>query len=40
MYIFLSEVCLEEEEEYENYLRINPECVDDLFVLVKDDIIK
>ena len=40
VYIFLSEVCLEEEEEYRNYLRITPECFDALFALVKDDITK
>ena len=40
VYIFLSEVCLEEEEEYRNYLRITPECFDALFTLVKDDITK
>ena len=39
-YYSLSEVCLEEEEEYKNYLRMIPECFDDLFVLVKDDITK
>ena len=38
MYIPLSEVLLEEEEEYKNYLRITPECFDELFVLAKDDI--
>ena len=36
MCIFLFEVCLEEEEEYKNYLRITPECFDELFVLAKD----
>ena len=36
MYVLLSEVSLEEEEEYKNYLRINPKCFDKLFVLVKD----
>ena len=40
MYIFLSEVCLDEEEEYENYLRITPECFDELLVLVKDSVTK
>ena len=40
VYIFLSEARLEEEGEYENHLSINPECVDELFVLLKDDIIK
>ena len=38
MSIFLFEVCLEEGEEYENYLRITPKCFDELFVLAKDDI--
>ena len=38
MCIFLFEVCLEEEEEYKNYLRITPKCFDELFVLAKDDI--
>ena len=33
VYIFLSEVCLMEEEEYENYLRITPECHYKLFPL-------
>ena len=36
MYIILSDVCLEEEEEFQNYLRITPECFDKLFVLVRD----
>ena len=36
--IFLSEVHLEEKQEYENYLRITPECFNELFVLVKNDI--
>ena len=40
MYIFLSEACLEEEEEYENNLRIAPECFDGLFVPLKDRITK
>ena len=40
VYILLSKVHLEEEEEYKNYLRITPECFDKLFVLVKDDITK
>ena len=31
---------LEEEEEYKNYLRITPEYFNELFVLVKDTIIK
>ena len=38
--MFPSEVHLEEEEEYKNYLRINSECVEKLFALVKDDITK
>ena len=33
VYILLSQVCLEEKKEYENYLRIAPE-----FVLFKDNI--
>ena len=40
MYIFLSEVCLEEEEEYKSYLSITTECFDKLFVLTKDNITK
>ena len=40
MYIFLSEVGLEEEKQYKHYLRINPECFDELFVLAKDNITK
>ena len=39
-YIYLSEVCLEEKEEHKNYLRIPPECFNELYVLVKDDITK
>ena len=39
MYVFLSEISLEEEEEC-NYLRINLECFDNLFVLAKDNITK
>ena len=39
MYIFVSEVRLEE-EEYKNYLKITPECLDELFVPVTDDITK
>ena len=31
MYIFLSEVRLEEKEGYKSYLRITPECFDELF---------
>ena len=38
MYILHAEVHLEEEEEYKNYLRITPECFDELFVLMKDKI--
>ena len=30
----------EKEEEYKKYLKITPECSNELFVLVKDDIIK
>ena len=37
---FLSEVHLEEEEEYKNDLRITPECFDKLFGVVKDNITK
>ena len=40
MYICLSDLCLEEEKEYENYLRINHKCFDKLFVHLKDDIAK
>ena len=41
MYIDLSEVRLEEEEEeYKNYLRVTPECFDELFLLAKDNITK
>ena len=36
--MFFSEVRLEEKEEYEHYLRINPECFDQLLVLVMDGI--
>ena len=32
MQIFLSEVRLEQEKEYANYLRMTPECFDKLFV--------
>ena len=32
VYIFLSEVHLEQEEQYEDYLRIIPECFHELFV--------
>ena len=35
MYIFLSKVRLEEEEESKNYMRITPEYFDELFVHVK-----
>ena len=44
MYIFLSEVRLEEEEEeeeeeeYKNYLRMTPECFEELFALLNDDV--
>ena len=34
VYIFLSEVRLKEEGEYENYLRITRECFDKLFGLL------
>ena len=37
MNIILSEIRLREEEEYENYLRITPECFDVLSVFVKDN---
>ena len=40
MYIFLSEVHLEEKEEYKHYLRITLRCFDKLFLLMKDDITK
>ena len=40
MYILLSEVHLEEEEEYKNYLRITSECFDELFVIGRDNNIK
>ena len=40
VYIFLSEVCLKEEEEYKKYLRITAEWFDKLFVLQKVDITK
>ena len=40
MYNILSEVCLEEEEEYQNYLRPTPECFDKLFVVLIRDITK
>ena len=36
VYTLLSDVHLEEKEEYKNYLRITPECFNKLFVLVKD----
>ena len=29
---------MKEKEEYENYLRLAPECLDELFVLFKDNI--
>ena len=38
MYIFLSQICLLEKEDYENYLKIAPECLDELFVHFKDNI--
>ena len=39
VYIFLFEVHLEQEEQYEDYLRIIPECFHELFVqFVKGDI--
>ena len=40
VYILLSEVHLEEEEEYGNYLGITPKCFDLPFVYVKIDITK
>ena len=41
VYIFLSEARLEKGEvEHKNYLRITPECFDDLILLMKDDITK
>ena len=40
MYILLSEVRLEEKEEYKIYLSITYECFDDLFVLKKDNVTK
>ena len=36
----LSEVHLEEEEEYKNYLRITSECFDELFIIGRDNNIK
>ena len=36
----LSELHLEEEEDYKNYLRITPECLEELFELIKDVITK
>ena len=36
VYTLLSDVHLEEKEEYKNYFRITPECFNKLFVLVKD----
>ena len=36
----LSELQIEEESEYKNYLRMSPECFDELFDLVKIDITK
>ena len=40
VYILLSEACLAEEGEYKNYLRIIPECFNQLFVILKDNITK
>ena len=40
MYIFLSKVHLEKEQDSKNYLRIAPGSFDELFVLVRDDITK
>ena len=40
MYILLPGAHLEEKEEYKNYLSKTPECLDELFVLVKDNITK
>ena len=40
MYIFISEVHLEEKDEYKNYLMMTHECFDEFFVLVKDNITK
>ena len=37
VYIFRFQVCLQEKEEYENHLRIVPECFDELFVIFKDN---
>ena len=36
----LSELHLEEEEDYKNYLRITPKCLEELFELIKDVITK
>ena len=38
VYIFPSEVRLQEKEDYQNYSRITPECFDKIFVLLKDDV--
>ena len=38
VYILLSEVHLEEEEEYKNILRVTPECFVEIFVFAKDKI--
>ena len=35
---FFSELHLEENEEYENYLRITTECFGELYVLVKNEV--
>ena len=39
VYVFLSQVSLQE-DEYENYLRIAPECLDKLFLFSKDNIMQ
>ena len=36
----LSKLHLEEEEDYKNYLRITPECLEELFELIKGVITK
>ena len=38
VYIFLSQACLQEKEEYEIYLKLDSERLDELFVLFKDKI--
>ena len=40
MYVLVRGAHLEEKEEYKNYLSKTPECFDELFVLVKDNITK